>query len=177
MPVCHRFLFIYSCSQYAAIPVFLMALFIIACGLTILETAANPYASLLGDPSSATQRLNFAQSFNGLAATLAPIIGARLILTQGYSDDALSKMTDTARRMALASEAASVKTPYFILGSIIVVIAIIFAFIKLPEIKEEGSGKSIAHTLRHSHLRWAVAAQFFTWAHRFVCSVSLSFMP
>src|SRR5476651_1539014 len=60
---------------------FLMALFIIACGLTILETAANPYASLLGDPATSTQRLNFAQSFNGLAATLAPIIGARLILT------------------------------------------------------------------------------------------------
>src|SRR5476651_452165 len=60
---------------------FLMALFIIACGLTILETAANPYASLLGDPATSTQRLNFAQSFNGLAATVAPIIGARLILT------------------------------------------------------------------------------------------------
>src|SRR6478609_1856035 len=51
---------------------FLAALFIIACGLAILETAANPYATMLGDPSTATRRLNFAQSFNGLAATLAP---------------------------------------------------------------------------------------------------------
>ncbi|MBY0480442.1 MAG: L-fucose:H+ symporter permease [Chitinophagaceae bacterium] len=141
---------------------FLMALFIIACGLTILETAANPYASLLGDPSTATQRLNFAQSFNGLAATVAPIIGARMILTKGFSDEALAGMTAATKKMALASEAASVKTPYFILGSIIVLIAIIFAFIKLPEIREKaGSGKSIAHTLRHTHLRWAVAAQFF----------------
>jgi FHS family L-fucose permease-like MFS transporter len=155
------FLFIPAANtqQYAF---FLTALFVIACGLTILETAANPYASLLGDPASATQRLNFAQSFNGLAATLAPIIGARIILTQGASDEALSKMTDTAKQFALASEAASVKTPYFILGSIIVLIAIIFAFIKLPEIKEEATaGKSILHTLRHNHLRWAVAAQFF----------------
>jgi FHS family L-fucose permease-like MFS transporter len=143
---------------------FLAALFIIACGLTILETAANPYASLLGDPSTATQRLNFAQSFNGLAVTLAPIIGARMILTKGYSDEALAGMTDAARKIALASEAASVKTPYFILGSLIVIIAIIFAIIKLPEIKPEDasvSGKSIKHTLRHSHLRWAIAAQFF----------------
>lgn len=143
---------------------FLAALFIIACGLTILETAANPYASLLGDPSTSTQRLNFAQSFNGLAVTLAPIIGARMILTKGSSDEALAGMTEAARKIALASEAASVKTPYFVLGSIIVLITIIFALIKLPEIKPEDasiSGKSIQHTLRHIHLRWAIAAQFF----------------
>ncbi len=143
---------------------FLAALFIIACGLTILETAANPYASLLGDPSTATQRLNFAQSFNGLAATVAPIIGARIILTQGNSDEALNAMDATARQLALASEAASVKTPYFILGCVIVLIAVIFAFIKLPDIKEKGEiapGKSIRHTLQHRHLLWAVVAQFF----------------
>ena len=143
---------------------FLTALFIIACGLTILETAANPYASLLGDPSSSTQRLNFAQSFNGLAATLAPIIGARMILTQETTEDALKAMDAGARQIALASEAASVKTPYFVLGCLIVFIAIIFAFIKLPAIKvesENNSGKSILHSFRHKHLLGAVIAQFF----------------
>jgi FHS family L-fucose permease-like MFS transporter len=143
---------------------FLLALFIIACGLTILETAANPYASLLGDPDTATQRLNFAQSFNGLAATLAPIIGARIILTKGFSDEELGAMTDAARQVALASEAASVKMPYFVLGSLILVVAVLFALIKLPEIHDEEetvAGTSIFHSLRHSHLRWAVAAQFF----------------
>lgn len=143
---------------------FLLALFIIACGLTILETAANPYASLLGDPATATQRLNFAQSFNGLAATLAPIIGARIILTKGFTDEELGAMTDAARQVALASEAASVKMPYLVLGSLILVVAVLFALIKLPEIHDEEekvAGKSIFHSLRHSHLRWAVAAQFF----------------
>ena len=143
---------------------FLLALFIIACGLTILETVANPYAALLGDPATATQRLNFAQSFNGLAATVAPIIGARIILTKGVSDDELNAMSAAARQLALASEASSVKTPYFILGSIILVIAVFFALIKLPEITndtEQESSKNIFHALRHSHLRWAVAAQFF----------------
>lgn len=143
---------------------FLLALFIIACGLTILETAANPYASLLGNPATATQRLNFAQSFNGLAATLAPIIGARVILTQGYSDDALKAMDAVSRQAALASEAASVKTPYFILACCIVLIALIFAFIKLPEIHEEDAqpaAKSIRHTLHHKHLLYGVLAQFF----------------
>ena len=143
---------------------FLGALFIIACGLTILETAANPYASLLGDPATATQRLNFAQSFNGLAATLAPIIGARVILTKGYSDEALNAMDAGARQLTLASEAASVKAPYFILGSLIVLIALIFAFIKLPAIKQastEKGNRNIFHALAHKHLKQAVIAQFF----------------
>jgi FHS family L-fucose permease-like MFS transporter len=155
------FLFIPAANtqQYAF---FLGALFVIACGLTILETAANPYASLLGDPTTSTQRLNFAQSFNGLAATLAPIIGARMILVEGFSDDALSKMTAVAKQAALASEASSVKTPYLVLGLVIVVLAITFAFLKLPIIKEEAfEDKSFMHTLRHMHLRWAIAAQFF----------------
>ncbi|ACU06212.1 MULTISPECIES: L-fucose:H+ symporter permease [Pedobacter] len=144
---------------------FLGALFIIACGLTILETAANPYASLLGPPETATFRLNFAQTFNGLAAAMAPIIGVRVILIKGLSDEELSTMTESAKQLALASEASSVKTPYLILGSIILVIAVIFLFLKLPEIKEEEDIKAektgILHALRHKHLSWAVAAQFF----------------
>ncbi len=157
------FLFIPAANtqQYAF---FLGALFIIACGLTILETAANPYASLLGDPETSTQRLNFSQSFNGLAATVAPIIGARLILTKDYTDAELSSMTDAAKKMALASEASTVKTPYLILGAVILLVAIIFWFTKLPEIKdgeEEASSKSILHAFKHSHLTWGVVAQFF----------------
>jgi FHS family L-fucose permease-like MFS transporter len=143
---------------------FLGALFIIACGLTILETAANPYSSLLGDPETATQRLNFSQSFNGLAATMAPILGARLILTKGLTDEQLSTMTEAARKVALASEASSVKLPYFILGSIILLIAIAFYFTKLPEIKDgddQVSGKNVLHAFKHKHLSWGVAAQFF----------------
>jgi FHS family L-fucose permease-like MFS transporter len=143
---------------------FLGALFIIACGLTILETAANPYASLLGDSATATQRLNFAQSFNGLAATMAPIIGAKLILAKGATDTELSAMTESARKIALASEASTVKLPYLILGSIILLIAVAFLFTKLPEIKdggEEESSKSIFHAFKHKHLAWGVTAQFF----------------
>lgn len=143
---------------------FLVALFIIACGLTILETAANPYAASLGDPSTSTQRLNLAQSFNGLAAALAPVVGARIILTKGYTDTELSTMTEAAKKIALASEASTVKMPYIILGSVLVCIAVIFALTKLPKIQtEEGqvASKSIFHALKNKHLSWAVAAQFF----------------
>ncbi|WGQ07558.1 L-fucose:H+ symporter permease [Pedobacter gandavensis] len=155
---------------------FLIALFIIACGLTILETAANPYASLLGPEETSTFRLNFAQSFNGLAATLAPIIGAKIIMTKGNTEEELNAMTESARQIALASEASSVKMPYFILGSIILVIAIIFVFLKLPEIKEtaqkNGEKTGIMHALAHQHLSWAVVTQFF-YVGAQVCVFSL----
>lgn len=157
------FLFIPAANTQAYI-FFLGALFIIACGLTILETAANPYAALLGDPKTSSQRLNFAQSFNGLAATMAPIIGAKLILAEGATDEQLNKMTETAKKIALASEASTVKLPYLILGIIILLVAIAFYFTKLPEIKDgddQQSSASILHAFKHKHLSWGVAAQFF----------------
>lgn len=166
------FLFV-PAANHQSYNYFLIALFIIACGLTILETAANPYASRLGDPATATQRLNLVQSFNGLAVALAPAIGARLILTKGYSDTELSSMTEAARKAALAMEAYTVKTPYTILGIVLLVIAVLFYFIQLPDIRESSDHKAtIKETLEHSHLKWAVIAQFF-YVGAQVCVLSL----
>ncbi len=151
-------------ADYQSYTYFLIALFIIACGLTILETAANPYAAALGDPATSTQRLNFAQSFNGLAAALAPVIGARIILTKGHTDEELNIMTDAARKLALASEAASVKMPYMILGIVLLVVAILFAITHLPKLNTDPAhtaSKNIFHAFKHKHLTWAVIAQFF----------------
>lgn len=166
------FLFV-PAANHQSYNYFLVALFIIACGLTILETAANPYASRLGDPATATQRLNLVQSFNGLAVALAPAIGARLILTQGFSEAELSSMSANAREVALAMEAYTVKTPYTILGIVLLVIAAIFYFIQLPDIRESSDHKAtIKETWKHSHLRWAVIAQFF-YVGAQVCVLSL----
>lgn len=166
-------LLFFSIGAYLFIPAantqsytfFLYALFIIASGLSFLETAANPYAAALGPHETSTQRLNLAQSFNGLAAALAPVIGARVILTKGYAEEQLNAMTADAKRIALALEASSVKTPYLILGSVLLLIAIAFALTKLPKIqhKETGRTKSqnIMHAFRHKHLTWSVIAQFF----------------
>lgn len=157
------FLFV-PAANFQSYNYFLIALFIIACGLTILETAANPYAAALGNPATSTQRLNLAQSFNGLAAALAPVIGARIILTKGHTDAELSAMDEAARKFALASEAASVKMPYTVLGIVLLCIALLFVFIHLPKIKddtEKASGKNIFHAFKHRHLTWAVIAQFF----------------
>ncbi|WP_293785274.1 L-fucose:H+ symporter permease [uncultured Pedobacter sp.] len=165
-------LLIFSVGCYLFLPAaevqsynfFLAALFIIACGLTILETAANPYITLVGKPETSTFRLNLAQSFNGLAASLAPIIGGKLILVEGVPDSALAKMDLATRKSVLASEASSVQGPYFVLGSILVLLAAIFYFIKLPDIRtsDEGRGRhSFWQVFKHKHLSWAITAQFF----------------
>ena len=147
---------------------FLGALFVIACGLTVLETAANPYVTLLGDPGRATQRLNLAQSFNGLAAMLAPIAGARLILVEGHSDAQLQAMSEGARQAALAAEAASVKGPYLAIALVIVAIAVVFFFLKVPAIGAAADNVqpapakgAIMRALRRGSIRRAVIAQFF----------------
>ena len=166
------FLFV-PAANHQSYNYFLIALFIIACGLTILETAANPYASKLGNPATATQRLNLVQSFNGLAVALAPAIGARLILTKGYTDLELSSMTETAKKAALAMEAYTVKTPYTILGIVLLLIAGIFYFIQLPDIRESSNHTTtIKETFKHRHLKWAVIAQFF-YVGAQVCVLSL----
>jgi FHS family L-fucose permease-like MFS transporter len=166
------FLFV-PAANHQSYNYFLIALFIIACGLTILETAANPYASKLGDPATATQRLNLVQSFNGLAVALAPAIGARLILTKGYTDLELSSMTEAAKKAALAMEAYTVKTPYTILGIVLLFIAGIFYFIQLPDIRESSNHTTtIKETFKHRHLKWAVIAQFF-YVGAQVCVLSL----
>lgn len=96
---------------------FLLALFIIGCGLVILETAANPYAAELGDKATAASRLNLAQSFNGLGCILAPVsVGAFLF----------------------SSPESSVAIPYGIMGAAVLVAALIFSRVRLPEISDSG---------------------------------------
>jgi FHS family L-fucose permease-like MFS transporter len=154
---------------------FLGALFIIACGLTFLETAANPYVTILGPPETSVQRLNFSQSFNGLAATLAPLVGGWFIMTDsGDSDAKMAAMSAIEKQAYLTAQVDSVKGPYMIIGIVIVLIAVIVVFTKLPDIKEnkeEIEGSSISHALKHSHLTWGIIAQFF-YVGAQVCVIS-----
>jgi MFS transporter, FHS family, L-fucose permease len=152
-------------ASMRAYEVFLIGLFILGCGLTILETAANPYATRLGAPESATARLNLAQSFNGLAVFIAPVLGTIFILSgKEFSKDKLLAMPEVEKIAYLSSEADSVKMPYLILGGFLVLLAIVFYFIDLPELEEkndEQSSAGIFDTLKFSHVKWAVIAQLF----------------
>lgn len=100
-------------------PPFLVALFVIACGLCILETAANPYSTILGPKESGAQRLNLSQSFNGLGWILGPLVGGLLIFG-GADDDPLT-----------------IAQPYILVGAIVLLVALLFFFVRLPEVKEE----------------------------------------
>ena len=142
---------------------FLTALFIIASGLTFLETAANPYITVLGDPEGATQRINFAQSFNGLAATLAPLLGGMFILSgETLSKEKEALMSPGVLSAYLDKEASSVQVPFLIIGGIVLLIAIFIIRTPLPEIQEEeGQVEKTGSLLKEKNLMMGVMAQFF----------------
>ena len=145
---------------------FLAALFIIASGATFLETVANPYITKLGPKDTAEQRLNFAQSFNGVGAVLAPIIGAKFILSGiEHSKEELALMSPQQLSNYLSFEAGTVKIPYMVIAGIVFLVVILFFVTKIPEIKEEGTvdeGHSFSLAIfKHAHVTWAVIAQFF----------------
>lgn len=151
-----------STRDYA---VFLAGLFVMASGATFLETVANPYITKLGDEKTSAQRLNLAQSFNGVGAFIAPIIGGQIILSGiEHSKEELQQMTPDKLNAYLNFEASTVRIPYLIIGVVVLLLLVVFFFSKLPEIKE-GNGESASKfsfkVFRHVHLKWSVIAQFF----------------
>jgi MFS transporter, FHS family, L-fucose permease len=166
-------LFLYGVGSLLFIPAanareyyfFLVALFIMASGATFLETVANPYIAKLGDEKSSAQRLNFAQSFNGVGAFVAPIIGGQVIFSGvEHSKEELQQMDPAALQAYLQSEASTVKIPYLVIGAFVLVLLALFFVTKLPEIHEKDEKekqKFSFRVFRHNHLAWAVLAQFF----------------
>ncbi|GGM84865.1 L-fucose:H+ symporter permease [Dyadobacter beijingensis] len=157
------FLF-YPAAEMRHFGFFLFALFVIASGLTMLETAANPYITVLGDADSATQRLNFAQSFNGLAAFLAPAMGGRFILSgKTLSEAEHNAMTPDQLNAYLDTEASSVQVPFILIGLVVLLVAVLIWRTSLPEIKEEESpeAKSGGSIWGEKNLILGTTAQFF----------------
>jgi len=138
------FLF-YPAAQMRVYGFFLFALFIIASGCGILETAANPYINNLGDPKHSAWRINFAQSFNGVAATIAPYIGGLFILSNNTLDAAQKKgMTSEQINNYLQGQSDAVKIPYIIIGLVVLSVALLIWKTALPEIKEHNENESLA---------------------------------
>ncbi len=143
---------------------FLGALFIIASGCAFLETAANPYVTILGKPETATTRLNFSQSFNGLGAFLAPMLGGQLILSGiEHSDSELTAMSTEQLNQYLQMEADAVKLPYLIIAIVVLGVAVLIYFTSMPEVpvEEKNQKSGVFKALKHSQLKWGVVAQFF----------------
>ena len=144
---------------------YLCIFFVIATGMCVLETAANPYVSALGDPSTATRRLNLAQSFNGLGAFVSAMFLSKLVLSgYTYTRETLPAGYPGGWTAYIDAETSQMKIPYMALAIMLIVIAVIFIFSKLPRIQSEESteGKLIDfRVLRCRHLRLGVIAQFF----------------
>ena len=126
---------------------FLFSLFVIGCGLTFLETAANPYVTELGPKETAASRLNFAQSFNGLGCIFAPILTGFLL----FSGDS-------------AAQSGNVALPYTVMGGVVLLVGLVFSRVKLPEIKHEAevddAGRRVS-LWSHRLFVFGLAALFF----------------
>ena len=130
-------------------PLFLFALFVVGSGLALLQVAINPYIGALGSPETASSRLNLAGGFNSIATTIAPRIGAAFIFI--------------AAGASAAQLAHSVRMPYIILAACAFAMAIVTAFVQLPDVIEKGGTRSNSggSAWSFSHLRLGALAIFF----------------
>lgn len=114
---------------------FLLAFFVLAAGITVLQVAANPYVAALGDPQTASSRLTLTQAFNSLGTTVAPALGGMLILSGVVlSAGDLAALPDLERAAYHAKEAAAVQGPYLALAAALMALAVLFALARLPKI-------------------------------------------
>lgn len=125
-------------------PFFLLSLFIIGCGLTCLETAANPYVTILGDSEGAEQRINLSQSFNGLGWIVGPLVGGYFAFSQG---------------------GGNISLPYAVIGVVVLCVAFIFTRVKLPEVEaaevETTTVRCAEKSIwQHRNFVWGMAALF-----------------
>ncbi len=141
----------------------LLALFVIASGITLLQVAANPYVAVVGPPATASSRLNLVQAFNSLGTTLAPLFGGYLILGRSTSGTAVAGTLQTpAGRLA---DAQSVQLPYLIVAAVLIALAIVIARFPLPDMgaatRRASAERRRGHSLwRHRNLVLGIPAIF-----------------
>lgn len=177
-------LFLYAAGAFLFIPAagaqsfefFLIALFVLACGMAALETVAHPYVAALGDQRTSDQRINFAQSFNGLGGVIGPAIGSFFLLKAEHQP---------------INDLFTVKALYVVIGSVMAIMGLVFAFspiskmaLPLPavnhinafenirEAERQSASKPSKKLIHEKHFVFAVVAQFFnvaaqagTWAY------------
>ena len=152
-----------SAGSYAF---FLVALFVLACGQSFLEVAANPYVTILGPSGSAERRLNLAQSFNAVGAVIAMLLGYFILSGREYSAQERALFTAVQEQAYRAAQASSVRLPYAAIACIFVFVAVLVIVTHLPDVIERRSGTteqapSWKSVRAQTHLVKGVVAQFF----------------
>jgi len=151
-------LLFYPAAGQHCYPLFLVALFVLASGITLLQVAANPYVTLLGKPETASSRLTITQAFNSLGTTIAPYFGALIVLAVAVkSAEEIAQLNSVELSAYQALQSAAVQMPYLGLATVLLLMAVVFALIKLPDIQsaEEVSEKARVHTNEHKTSAWA----------------------
>ncbi|MBI3714035.1 MAG: sugar MFS transporter [Burkholderiales bacterium] len=129
-------------SGYA---LFLAAFFVLASGITVLQVAANPYVTILGSAKTASSRLTLTQAFNSLGTTIAPALGGFLILSGGVlTATQLGALSDAEKLAHKIKEAAMVQGPYLALAGALLLLAVLFAFARLPGVKSDDAASDTA---------------------------------
>jgi len=143
-------------ASVPSFPLFLTALIVLAAGMTILQVSANPYVAVLGPPETASSRLNLAQAFNSLGTTIGPKVGGLLILSSApLAADVLAHMDPQALHAYRIEQAASVKVPYLVFALTLIVLGIVMALFKLPDMSAEHKGDAAGDhgsVWKHRHL-------------------------
>ena len=148
--------------------VYLCIFFVIATGMCFLETAANPYVTVLGEAQSAPRRLNLAQSFNGLGAFISAMFLSKLVLSgNDFTRETLPADYVGGWDAYIQTETDSMKLPYLLLALALIIVALVLVWVKLPKVGDEEKGADTKtklidfSTLKKPHLCWGVIAQFF----------------
>ncbi len=162
-------------SQVLAYNFFLLALFVLAAGMSILETSANPFVIAMGPERTATQRLNLAQAFNPVGANIGVLLGALLILPRITPEEEKEGMSAAQLRAAQEADLGLVLGPYIGIAAVLLAIWLLIAFRKMHTPQEHleaeievGAGR-FGRLWRNRHYRYGVAAQFFNVAAQ-VCA-------
>ncbi|MEC8401802.1 MAG: sugar MFS transporter [Bacteroidota bacterium] len=156
-------LLFYPAAATRLYPLFLLALFVVAGGITILQVAANPYISVLGPEASASSRLNLSQAFNSFGTTLAPVVAASFLLgDEILGSEAIQSLSDTERLAYYASEASAVQVPFVLLALAFFALAGVVGVIALPKIlgTEEGPSSTYGQVLQNKKLLFGALGIF-----------------
>ncbi|VEI29394.1 L-fucose transporter [Haemophilus parainfluenzae] len=175
------FLF-WPAAKYEVFNFFLISLYILTFGLAFLETTANPYILAMGDPQTATRRLNFAQSFNPLGSITGMFVASQLVLTNLESDkrDATGNLiyhtlSETEKMGIRTHDLAEIRDPYVALGFVVVAVLVIIALYKMPSVKVEESDtrlsfkEAVARLIKKPKYREGVIAQVFYVGVQIMC--------
>lgn len=140
-------------ASYRLYLLFLFAYFVLASGMTVLQVAANPFVTVLGDPRYASSRLILSQAFNSLGTTIAPALGAVFILSETvFSSDEIAVLGEAERSVYLANEAAAVQSPFLVLALMLIALAALVFFSRLPTVLDAATSSNYGLALRNRKL-------------------------